>query len=380
MFSLMIIGCLNSKELFDTASSEATSLLQCGEFAREPILLAESESSTQIHPDILFDTDRWYMVYNLPNENSKFEVWMKSFDCTGELLWGPELISIDEDVNHTVPRLALNNGRLLVMWQSDDGSGNQNLSIRYRFFDTEESALSERLLWSPYADGFTEIQNAWMPTVSSFNDGFWVGGAVAYDGYFSIVAQPWDSDGDVLEDPKVISPLQEQAYFPSIEAIDSTQFYIGYEHIDGDQSVILGMWNGENLEVTAEVDNAAAPMVKSWDGSAVGVSHYNPSSPTVYWGTEPLGTPSMTHSPSVIIGDTGALVSHYKIISGFQNELHWSFVNSNGEVQSTEMIISDPPAAPYRTALSHVTSDHYFVVWTGGESPDFMLHGMLVQP
>ena len=58
-----------------------------------------------------------------------FEVWLQAWDCDGNLSFGPELVSVDAEVNHTVPRLAVGDETVMLIWQSDDGSGNQNLSI-----------------------------------------------------------------------------------------------------------------------------------------------------------------------------------------------------------------------------------------------------------
>ena len=70
-----------------------------------------------------------------------------------------------------------------------------------------------------FSRGTSEILNAWMPAIDSFEGGFWITGAVAYSDYFSIVAQSVDDSGQLLADPVLISPAERASYYPSIAAI-----------------------------------------------------------------------------------------------------------------------------------------------------------------
>ena len=378
---ILLLACQSSKTGTDTAEGVTQDEWpSCGEFADLPIQLSPDEVSTQIHPDLLFSDGQFWMSYNLPNEQGKFEVWLQAFDCEGTKTFGPERVSVDADVNHTVSRIASSGDSLMLIWQSDDGSGTQNLSIRYRLLSRSTGAFGERMFWSPFPEGTSEILNAWMPAIDSFEGGFWITGAVAYSDYFSIVAQSLDDSGQLLADPVLISPAERASYYPSIAAKNDAEFGLSYEAISGANIVHSGAWSNGSFAEEFSVDNAAASDVFLVNGAYQTAMHYNTAEPTIYLDQTELGTGSMTHTPSVSVGESGYLLSHYGIISGFQNSLNWIWLSTDGSIQNEGVVVEDPPAAPYKSALTHIGGDRFMVVWAGGQSPDFMLYAKLIDP
>ena len=377
----LLFGCQSNKSISDTSDSIASNQwADCGGFADTPFLLSPSESSTQIHPDVVFSDGQFWISYNLPNSFGKFEVWLQALDCEGSQTFGPELVSVDAEVNHTVPRLAVSGDTVMLLWQSDDASGSQNLSIRYRTLDVTTEVFSERLFWSPFPEGTSDILNAWMPAIDSFDGGFWVAGAVAYDDTFSIVAQPINASGEFISEPTLLSPAARASYYPSIAAKSDNEFGLIYEAISGSNTVHMGEWSSGSFVEQFSLDNAAAPDVTESGQGYLTAMHVDTSEPTVYLGENELGTGGLTHTPSISLGEDGFLVSHYKIISGFQNSLHWTWHHLDGTLAADGMMIQDPPAAPYKTALTHIGGNGFMAVWSGGQSPDFMLYAKRILP
>ena len=84
---------------------------------------------TQIHADLAYDGEKLWMVYNLPNAENDFDVYLTALSCTGEVIWGPTQIVDIAGLNQTTPRIAISQDRILVAAQADSGSAGNNLSI-----------------------------------------------------------------------------------------------------------------------------------------------------------------------------------------------------------------------------------------------------------
>ena len=144
-----------------------------------------------------------------------------------------------------------------------------------------------------------------MPTIDSFDGGFWIAGAVAYGDVFSIVVQQLDLSAQIVSEPTLLSPDERASYYPSLAAKSDTEFGLIYEAISGSNTVHMGEWSSGAFTEQFSTENAAAPDVALLNGDYETAMHFNTSDPTIYIGQTELGTGSQTHTPSIVAGENG---------------------------------------------------------------------------
>ena len=96
---------------------------------------------TQIHADVISDGTKIWMTYNLPNEDSEFDVFLVSFGCDGSIQEESKQIMNVLGLNQTTPRIAISQDRILVVSQGDSGSSSNNLSIHLYIQDTQGNVI-----------------------------------------------------------------------------------------------------------------------------------------------------------------------------------------------------------------------------------------------
>ena len=85
-----------------------------------------------------------------------------------------------------------------------------------------------------------------------------------------------------------------------------------------------------------------------------------------------------SHFPNAAIGSTQTLAGYFRIQSGNANDVYISTLMDGEIAEQDNLIESDTPAAPYRPAVTNVGGDSFFMVWSGGENPNFMLNGQFI--
>ena len=78
--------------------------------------------TTQIHADIAFDGQWIWTVFNLPNADSDFDVYLGAIDCTGNVVAQPKQILDIPGLNQTTPRIAISNDNIILPRNQTMGS------------------------------------------------------------------------------------------------------------------------------------------------------------------------------------------------------------------------------------------------------------------
>jgi hypothetical protein len=88
---------------------------------------------------------------------------------------------------------------------------------------------------------------------------------------------------------------------------------------------------------------------------------------------------SYDHSPAVAAGGDGGAVAWLRVVSGTSNDLLLSAFadDGSGALTAGEVVTveTEPAALPYPPSLTHVAGGVWFVVWTEGVYPDYILRG-----
>ena len=342
------------------------------EFPADSFLLLPAETRTQIHSDTASNGLLTWVVYNLPNDSNQFETHLLALGCDGQLAWGPELIMVEPGVNQTTPRVAVSGDRVLVATGGDSGQGPTNLSLRIYIQDSEGEVIADRI-WAPPIEETTE-GNRWLPSVVGTEEGFWMAAAVGRDTHFQTAVQALDREGEPRGDAHWVGP-DAYAVFPNIDA-DGDRYVVAWE--TGEESVgwQQGGVDGADAESLIQ-SNAGAPRVLWADGQPRLLSHQR-SPLQVQADGQPISESSSTHFPNAAQGDSTTLFTHYRLLSGTQNALLYGQLGAAGALRMDQELTSDPPAAPYRPAVTHVSGDSYLVLWSEGINPNFVLRGQFI--
>ena len=329
--------------------------------------------TTQIHADSAFDGEWIWTVFNLPNEDGKFDVYLGAHDCAGTIVVEPEQILPISGMNQTTPRIAISGKNILVASQGDNGSSANNLSIHLHLQSRDGTIITERE-WTPIIEQ-EETGNRWLPSIAGYDDGFWLAGAVANTQHFRTAVQQLDNEGNDVGQPFWAGP-NEYAVFPNIDG-DATGFVVGWD--TGNDSIMWTTGTGEYQNEPVEQLNAASAKVL-WHGSETSPDIFaNKRAPlTVQWNDSAISQYGNTHYPNAAKGETSTLMTHFRIQSGYSNDIFMAALQENDVWFQDELIQSDPAVAPYRPAITHIEGNTYFVAWSQGANPDFLLAGQFI--
>ena len=368
----LMLSCTGSKE--DTSSSNPLSS-QCTteEFTTDSFSLLPDVSETQIHADVASDGAQVWMVYNIPNEQSQFDVYLVAFGCDGRTEWGPQQILDIEGLNQTTPRIALSQDRILVAAQGDNGMGPDNLSIHLYVQDVDGTVIEEGVLWEPeIAQG-----NRWLPSIVGTENGFWIAAATSTQSHFRTAVQALELDASPRGSAHWVGP-DSYAVFPNIDANDD-QYIVGWETGEDSIQYVQGDMNGALEENVQTLENHGGVRVIFDRETQEGHVFSHQISPLqLQWNGEEISDLNNTFFPNVVRGDDKNFFAYYRLQGGTKNDLYYGFIADDGSIAVDNLLVNEPPAAPYRPALTYVNQNTYFVAWSQGENPDFELWGRFV--
>lgn len=356
---------------------------------------------TQIHVDAAADGHGVWLVYNLPDANKKFDVWATRLGCDGAVLVSPFKVNIS-DFNETEPEVAVAGGRVVVAWQSDNGSGVDNLDIWYRTFSVEgEAETAGDVELSALHGDSTLTANAWMAQVAVAEDGaFLIGGAFALPEapVFQVGVQRFDGAGTATGALQVVHPdSDESQVFPSMGLAPDGTLYAAWTRsgVAGqDQAQLARLAPGADSFMCVDAGANSAPT----SGAVFGVNQYGAFAAfthvdggavclvpgTRFDGSDAhlcvTGGPQLgaNHSPVVAPGPQGGAIVWFANQSGLKNKLLFQRFSWDGvyleSVGSPEQL-NEAGAPPYQPTLVHLAGDVYFAAWSEGSSPDFMVRG-----
>ena len=366
----LLIGCIGTAKNTSEDTSSAEEEYRCSPASElwSPFPLAEGDALTQIHADVAAVEDEIWLVYNLPDEQGLFKTYMRVIDCTGQELFPAARLS-DSSANETYPRIAISGDVVVVIWQADSGSGENNLSMSY-VAQTRQGDILSAGDWNPIIEGETVIANHWMPAISPAVDGFWVVGSFGRENRFQSVLQHWDLSGNPTADARWVGGSDAEGLYPSVASHEDVVL-VAWEQ-DG------GVWSNvgtktelqEPILVTAA---GGAPRALFDSGEPVVLHHQIGSQYDVFLAQQQISDGVNNHTPNGAVGDSGVGMVYYQLQSGTQNDLWFS------STETQPFLLQDtPPAAPYRPAISHVGNDVFLIVWSQGISPEFELWGQFV--
>jgi len=340
---------------------------------------------TQIHAAAAFDGEGIWVVYNRPEpgDTGNFDVWAQRLGCDGEpLLPSPLRVNTTTPHNDVDPDLAVSDGRVLFAWSSDSGELPDNLSLHFRVFEVDGTAVMEEdaelvTTW----DGADATGNHWEASVTGRpGGGFVVAGSRAIPDAttFQVFAPPLTAEGALDGDTwyPVLEPDVSQTA-PSVTYRDDTPWLAWTREDDTTQQVMLAELPAagdataapglESLDssASADLDRAWLALSDTTDGGPVNIHLVGDVEHSIGAAFEP------EHSPRV--SADGPAVAWFRNESGIRNEL---LVARAGGPERT--VANEVP--PYQPAFTSVGEGVYFVAWSEGTSPDFRAVGRFVSP
>lgn len=294
--------------------------------------------------------------------------------------------------NHIDPSVAVSDDRVIVVWNSDDGTGgSSNLQIHYRTFEldgTPIDAQQQRLTTA--VDGVDITQNHTFGKVTARADGFTIGGLRAHpqSPAFVAFAQVLDLDGAFVG----------EAYSAPIEA--------GISHLDaaaaGDWLVFQRSADDDSVR-TMELSTAQpGPSLPDASGGAL-------LPPTVGSGNAPiiaatrsdLNTPYVSvlvegspanligaapqHNPSLATNDDNVFgVVFHRNQGGLDNRVVMQRLSTDGSATRMlapfgDEVVLDDESPPYPPSIAWVGTG-WLVTWSRGSSPNFTTWGQVIEP
>ncbi|MEC7984257.1 MAG: hypothetical protein VX278_03780, partial [Myxococcota bacterium] len=166
------------------------------------------------------------------------------------------------------------------------------------------------------------------------------------------------------------------AVFPNID-VQNGRYLVGWENGDDAVQYMQGDSNGTQGEVSTIENNGYARVLWEPDGEAHVYSHQRSPLELQRDGRSISGLGN-TLFANAARGDGTVLFAYYRLQSGYKNDVYYGSIDVDGEQTADILLASDPPAAPYRPAVTHVFDNMYFVAWSQGENPDFALWGQFV--
>ena len=362
---ILWLAC-NGSEKIDSGTPQS----QCIFESEEAFELFPTFPTTQIHADVAFDGSNIWTVFNIPNSDGDFDVYISSMDCAGSIIQEPTHIVQLSGVNQTTPRIAISQNSILVAVQGDNGNGATNLSIQLYVQELNGTVL----LNEPWTPSEIPLGNRWLPTVVGTDNGFWIAGAVANSTHFRTLVQRLDLSGQPANNAHWVGE-DSYAVFPNIDGND-LEYVVGWETGNDSVGWLTGGMDGPNNDLTIYDGSSGTKVV--WNDGDPQVFTHRVSPLSVLWNDSQLSELGGTHNPNVAAGMNSSLVMYYHLQSGYSNDVITTSI-INGNTSSLDNFIhSDPPAAPYRPAITHLVDDKYFLTWSQGTSPDFFLAGQFV--
>jgi hypothetical protein len=400
---VLLVGCPGEPDAPETGDSgpapracPADSLVE-GAFRVDP-----GDLLSQIHPAAAWDGEAVWVAYALPQPSSaNFDLWATRISTAGEALVAPLQLDGGVGWNETYPRLAVSDGRAVVAWQADDGTGVDNMHLMLRALDVDGGGLdASPSELEPTVGGVAQTGNAWMPTLAADpSGGFALGGAFALDdvGTFQAARQRLDPQGRPEGDAVV--PLLDGAqshYYPSVAVGPQGQRLLAWEAWTADAGTAIRFDEDGVGGAFADHDDAGIPAA-AWerapDGQpylawyALNAGRYSIELAGGDLANAPVTTTlgeqgKIDHSPIMAAGERGAVLAWMRNISGLSNELVLQAVKlEDGTWTTSEELVlaTDTPVAPYLQGLTWLCEDAWFVTWIEGDNPDYVVMGQFLR-
>lgn len=332
-----------------------------------------SGPNTQIHGTSTFDGAHVWMAWSRPDGASLFDVWLAAFACDGTMAVAPLEVTQSDD-NELDPVMAVSGDRLLVAWMSDNGTGIDNLDIRYRVFGLDGAPLTDAIELQASRGGVAVTGNALSPSVAATTGGFILAGSWGHADAlgFQAFAVKLDRDGVVQGDADdgELNPAVGQTAVAV--AVDGDDVFLAWqEDTTSTAPVAKTARLGDPAALLA--DPGARPHVApgpwhAWDGDGADIVVMPPGGTAM-----PLGLSGFVHSPRIERADGESVLLWLEVVSGIQNRVHVAPLGSDGSLGPLHTLASEDVPSVYPVDLTLVDATHAVVVYQDGASPDFRL-------
>lgn len=375
--------------------SSTTGPVDCDGFVpSDAFEIAADASSTRIHPHAAGDeTGAWFSFVEPEPAGSLFDVAVLHLRCAGVVDVPPQIVTTapGNDIDASV---AVSGDRVLVVWNSDDGTGgSSNLQIHGRVLDGDGVPLEDDQFRITTSVAGTPIpENHTFAIVTGADDGFSVAGLRAHPDSPAFVAfrQALDGDGALLAE--AAGPPVEEGVSHLLAS--SSASWLSYQRSDdaGDQVWLVSpdapaaaAFEGvpaQGGQVLARPDAPMRPLVAATVGSEsaldVGIA-LGLAAPLR------LGAAGTTeHSPTVAMNPDGALaVVFHRNLGGLNNAVVFQRLAIEGEGDAAVVVAQgdevelDTQSPPYPPSLTW-TEGGWLATWSRGQSPDFSTWGQVL--
>ena len=382
------------------------------------ILMPEG-TQTQIHPDATWDGEAFWMTWNIPNEEGKFETWAGRFDCQFNFLVEPFAVEQVTGMNDIDPAVAVSGEHVLVAWARDDsfiGGGDYNLSTQIATFDrtsgmqvtapralqvkTIEAMSAEEARQSTY-DGEFDVGNRWMVNVKAHPDGgFVLSGSwgdpavnsfrtylVHLNEQAEVVGSAWLAEPNGRDQGQAILSVSARGHIDLVWQGNDT---------NGQSGMFVRSWrkslSGLALDFVGRDWSSAGVMRHPYLGYEEGLNQPVLSASV----DRPWIVGGNNAGQVTLIDDTGAesgisggrqpylgLNFAPKVISGFQrvqgteHKVWRRPIGADRSIDLPEELTVTPNAAPYPLSVSHFKGGSLYL-WAEGQNPNFLIRASLL--
>ncbi len=354
--------------------------------------IAANASSTRIHPYAAGDGEgAWFSFVEPEPAGSLFDVALLHLRCAG-VVDVPRQVVTTAAGNDIDASVAVSGDRVLVVWNTDDGSGgSSNLQIHGRVLDRDGVPLEDsQFRVTTSVEGTPITGNHTFAIVTPTDEGFSVAGLRAHPDSPAFVAfrQPMDGDGALLGEAS--GPPTE----PGVSHLlaSSSQTWLSYQRSDddGDQvwlvspkAVAAAAFEGAPAtggQILARPEAPLSPIVAAAVGTQsaldVGIA-LGTGAPLL------LGDAgSIEYNPTVAMNPQGALaVVFHRNLGGLNNAVVFQrlAIEDDAVVAHGDPIELDTQSPPYPPSLTW-TDGGWLVTWSRGQSPEFSTWGQVLAP
>ena len=357
------------------------------------------DARTEIHAAAAFDGSGVWLVYNRPDEGGDFDVYATRLDCRGDVDIEPFLVQSDPAFGNDVdPEVAVSGGRVLIAWVADDGTGENNLSVRYRVLSTSGEPITEDRRLATTHEGVDTPLNHLGVQITVHPDGrFLLAGSrgipavPAFSAYAQYVSRDGDPVGATLE-PEIDAEAGQLGVTAAIT--DSGAVWMAWERepAEGASEVRVRSFAQDAPQLAAlGLESSGQPQLLA-DGETVWAVFTGEQSGELDLYLTDVSRP-LSSRASTVIGEAGRLEhsgrlardgdGHYALvffrqISGFTNELQaasWSAANPPTVGETRRLDTMGAPS--YAPPLTHVGDDVWFAGFSEGANPNFRVVGEL---
>ena len=377
----------------------------------ESALIMPEAAATQIHPDAVWDGEAFWLTWNIPNEESKFETWAGRMDCNLNMIVPPFAVERAAGMNDVDPSIAVSGDVVLIAWARDDsftGGGEYNLTTRVATFDrlTGEPRRQARELKvktiiadhpveartsEPSSDDFDE-GNRWMVNVAAHPDGGFVLSGSWGDpavNSFRVYLVHLDEDAETIGSAWLADPEgrdQSQAIL-SVSPRGHIDLTWGGNDERGQAGHFVRSWRGE---LSTEVRSFTG---RDWTSAAVMRHPYlsleeGINAPVLREQVDPVWVIGSNNAGQVtVVNDTGdesrlsggrspylgvrfapKSITGYQRVMGNRNTVWRRPLSSDRSIELPETLSVEPTVAAYPLSITHIKGGSLYL-WAEGENP-----------